>query len=605
SGVPQTCTYTAGGENLGFGAGVPAGLLRTFNNGLGTTTYSYDPTGDLRLQTDPSGLQHRLDRDSLGRVTTDVLTSDGGQTATTTRTWDQLGDPLVVTEPAVTNTAVTPSVMNQKQTTVDYDANGNAWRTTVHDAGGSTSPTPDRVTTVDFDNADRPWRTTDAEGGITTKTFDGNGNVATVTDAEGRTYRTDYDERNRPTTVTLLGFVDDPIAGSTPRDVVVQRTEYDAAGRKTAQYTPRADTGGRAGQLDPGSTPMAKRRYLYDKADRVLSVTFEAYADRSGATRDIVLEADTYDHAGNKTTVTQNSGLSVTTNTDDEAGRLQTATLGMGTVNRVADFDYDPAGNVTRQTTTQGSSVVETRAHYDSAGRPDSKTVENGTTDLTTTFGYDQRGLPLWTVDPRGNVTGANPADYRTDDTYDAAGRLVQEQAPPVSIEAVGGTAVTGRPTTKYGYDAVGNEVAAVDPRGALTRQTFDRLDRRTRIDHPAYTPPGGTQLTPFEAYSYDRVGNLTSSTDRRNQVTDYLFDARNRVVRQLDPQLAGQPARGATLFSYDDAGNRVSQTDPTGAVTTVAYDDLNRPRTKTAVVRQDAPAGSFTTTFDYDDAGN
>src|SRR5581483_3426608 len=154
-------------------------------------------------------------------------------------------------------------------------------------------------------------------------------------------------------------------------------------------------------------------------------------------------------------------------------------------------------------------------------------------------------------------------------------------------------------------YDAVGNEVAAVDPRGALTRQTFDRLDRRTRIDHPAYTPPGGTQLTPFEAYSYDRVGNLTSSTDRRNQVTDYLFDARNRVVRQLDPQLAGQPARGATLFSYDDAGNRVSQTDPTGAVTTVAYDDLNRPRTKTAVVRQDAPAGSFTTTFDYDDAGN
>src|SRR5581483_4895011 len=152
SGVPQTWTYTAGGENLGFGAGVPAGLLRTFNNGLGTTTYSYDPTGDLRLQTDPSGLQHRLDRDSLGRVTTDVLTSDGGQTATTTRTWDQLGDPLVVTEPAVTNTAVTPSVMNQKQTTVDYDANGNAWRTTVHDAGGSTSPTPDRVTTVDFDN---------------------------------------------------------------------------------------------------------------------------------------------------------------------------------------------------------------------------------------------------------------------------------------------------------------------------------------------------------------------------------------------------------------------------------------------------------------------
>jgi RHS repeat-associated protein len=605
SGVTQTWTYTTGGEDHGFGAGVPAGLLRTFNNGVATTTYGYDPAGDLRTVTDPSGLVHRSDRDALGRVTTDTVTWDGGQNAVTTRTWNQLGQPLTVTEPAVTNTVVSPSVTNQRQTINEYDNNGNLWRTTIHDAGGSASPTPDQVSTTEFDAAGRPWRTTDAEGGVTSRTFDANSNVATVIDAAGRTYRTDYDERNRPVAVTLLGFVDDPIVGSTPRDVVVQRTDYDAAGRTTAVYQPRPGTGGRSGQLDPDGTAMAKRRIAYDNADRILTVTFEAYQDRNGATRDVVLESYSYDDAGNKTTVAQGGGLSSTSNTFDEAGLLQNAALEMGAVDRVRAFDYDPAGNPTRQTVTQGSSSVETRAHYDSAGRVDSVTVENGADDLTTTFGYDQRGLKVWTVDPRGNAAGATAADHRTDSSYDAVGQLVETLAPPVSVEAVGGTATTSRPTIRFGYDTAGNQVAAADPRGNVTRRSYDRLNRLTRIDHPAYTPPGGSTLNPTEIYAYDQVGNLTSAQDRRGFTTDYTFDARNRVVRQLDPLTAGQSTRGTTLLAYDDAGHRTSITDPTGAVSKYGYDDLGRARTQTAVVRQETPTASYTSTRDYDDLGN
>jgi RHS repeat-associated protein len=602
SGVTKTWTYTAGGENFGFGA-VPAGLLRSSSDGVGTTWFSYDPDGDLRSTTTPSGLVRSQDTDSLGRVVSLTETWDS-TSATTTTEFDELGQPVKVLEPAVDDTTVSPAVTRRKQTVTDYDANGNPWRMTVSDVGGSAVPTPTRVTTVDFDAADRAWRTTDAEGGVTSKTFDANGNVVTVTDAEGRVHRTDYDERNRPVQVTLLGFVDDPIGASTPRDVVLSRTEYDQAGRVVASYLPRPSTGGLTGQLSPSSTPMAKQRIVHDRADRPLSVTFEAYQDRTGGTRDIVLSARTYDQAGNVLTETSGGGARVVTNLYDAAGLLQTSTLEMGVDDQVTEVDYDPASRPTRQRVTRGSSIVETHTAYNTSGWPTAQTVENGADDLVTTFGYDARGARTWTVDPRGNASGAVAADFRTDSAYDLLGRLVESQAPPVSIEAVGGTAVSGRPTVRYGYDAIGNRTGTVDPRGAVTRATFDRLDRMTRIDHPEYTPPGGSLLAPYETFSYDDVGNLVSRRDRRGQVTDFVFDARNRAVRQIDPLVTGQAARGYTVTTWDDAGGQHSVTDPTGAVVRVGYDDLGRPRTRTQEVRQNNNA-SYPSTSDYDDLGN
>lgn len=602
AGVTQSWTYTTGTEDFGWGT-VPAGLVRTTNPGAGNdTAFEYDAGGDLRRRTDPSGLVTTFDHDALGRVTSTTTTWATGS-ATTTQTLDQLGHPVTVTEPAVVNSAASPPVTHQRQTTNDYDDNGQLWRTTVADVGGSGSPTPTRVTTMAIDAAGRVWKTTDPEGGEVTRTFDGNGNVATVTDPSGRTLATAYDPANRPVSVTLVGFVDDPIAGSTPRDVVLGRTAYDAAGRTTHEYSPAPGTGGRAGQLSPSGTPMIERVTAYDRADRMLSVTHLGFHDRTGATRDIVLEARTYDDAGNVLTATTGGGLRQVTTGYDEASRAQTATLELGVTDRVTDVDYSPTGLPTRRRVTQGASVVETRTHYDAALRPDEVTTENGADDLVVTVGYDQRGLPVWSVDPRGNAPGATAADYRTDRTFDLLGRLVTEQAPEVPIETTGGTPVPGRPTTTTGYDAVGNVETIVDARGFRTATTYDRLDRRTRIDHPAYTPPGGTPLTPFETFSYDAVGNLTASRDRRGQTSDYLFDGRNRVVRRLDPQVTGQPGRGAWLTVYDDAGHTTATADPTGAVTTATHDDLGRPRTSTEVVRQGA-GGSFTTTFDHDDLG-
>lgn len=608
AGVTQTTTYTSGTEDFGWGV-VPPGLVRSTNPGRGgDTVYEYDAVGDLRKTVEPSGLVLTFSYDALGRSLGANSTWESGS-ATTTTTYDQLGNPLVVTEPAATDTASFPSVVHRRRTTNTYDRNANTSSTVVDDIGGSPAPTPASTTGYEYDDADRMWRQTDAESGRTTRTFDANSNVDSVTDAEGRTFRTDYDKLNRPVELRLLDFVDDPIGGGPPREVVLSRDRYDASGRRIGEFRPAPGTGGRAGQLDPATTAMREFRIAYDRADRQLSRTLIGYRSRAGVTpavRDIELESAVYDAAGNVITQSSGGGIRRLTNAYDQAGLLSSSTTELGTDDRVTTYAHDEVGDVTRITATRGSSTSEVRRGYDpTTNRLADETVENGAIDLITTFAYDQRGLRTSTVDPRGNLAGATAANFRTDATYDGLGRLVQTISPPVTVENTGGSPATARPTVTNGYDAVGNQAVVVDARGSRTTTTFDRLDRRVRIDHPAYTPSGGATLTPFEAFAYDRVGNLTSMTSRRGQSTDYLFDGRNRVVRQLDPLVSGEAARGVTLTTYDDAGNRASVTEPTGAQTGFGFDDLDRLRTSAVVVRQAAPAGVFTTTNDYDDVGN
>lgn len=47
--------------------------------------------------------------------------------------------------------------------------------------------------------------------------------------------------------------------------------------------------------------------------------------------------------------------------------------------------------------------------------------------------------LRLWAVDPRGNLSGADPAEFRTDFAYDILGRLITATHPSVSVEEAGG----------------------------------------------------------------------------------------------------------------------------------------------------------------------
>lgn len=588
SGVVTQWTYTTGQETAFGGSGtMPAGLLRTSIDERGkATTNAYDAAGDLRETIDPAGLVTRNTYDQIGRLAQRTIISDTYPAGVSTDyTYDPLGHVLTETGPAVTNAV--SSVIHRQKITRAYDENGNVTSEAISDLTGGD---PSRVTSYHYDAMDREYSRTDAEGGVLTRVFDAAGNVTHVTDQEGRVRHTTYNSRNLPVGVVLKNFVDDPIGGSTPRDLTVEQYGYDAAGRKTSQ----TDALSRVHEI------------AYDKTGRVLSTTLRGFVNRDNTTRDIILNVKTYDAAGNTLTETSGGGKRQLVHTYDQMSRRLTSILDPNGLNRTTTYTYDQAGNPTRQTLTDGTRSEETRTTYDDAGRKISQTIENGATDLITTWTYDTRGALVETVNPRGNASGATAADYATTLTNDALGRVTSTQLPPVSIEAAGGNAATGRPTTTVGYDTFGQATHTRDPRSNTTITTYDLLGRRVRIDHPAYTPLGGTTLTPYEAWTYDHVGNLISNISRRGQTTDYTFDMLNRVVQQRDPAAISGAPRGDTRISYDDAGNTTSRTDQRGARTETSYDKLNRARIHSMIVRQ--PGGSttsHTTTSDYDDLGN
>lgn len=138
---------------------------------------------------------------------------------------------------------------HQARTTNLYDANGNLVRAAVEDLTGGDVP---RVTEYTYDAADRQTSVTDPEGGVMSRTFDPAGNVATVTYAEGRVTETEYDARNLPVRVTLRGFVDDPVGGSAPRDLVRRNacgTDSQRPRRRAHRARRRRATGQRAARV--------------------------------------------------------------------------------------------------------------------------------------------------------------------------------------------------------------------------------------------------------------------------------------------------------------------------------------------------------------------
>lgn len=586
----RTWAYSFGTEAAFGGGTVPANLILSATDAMGhATTYAYDAQGNLRRRADPSGLVTELTYDELGRQVSRKETSDSFPNGLiTTTSYDLAGHATVVTEPGVTNTVT--AAVHQHTTTNAYDGNGNLTSTTVSDASLGDAA---RKTSYGYDADDRQVTITNALGGTGTTTYDALGNVTQVKDALGRVTATSYTARNQPLQVKLVGFVD---GGGVTRDLTKTTYAYDAAGRKTSQ----TDALGR------------QVRYGYDNADRLVSTTLAGYHNRDGTTRDIVLEQRAYDPAGNLTSLVQGGGLRTTTSTYDPAGRLATSAVQVSLgVTRTTTYGYDANGNVLSRTVSDGARTEQVLSHYDldQGARQDRVTVANGVAgDVVTTRTYDQRSLVTSTVDPRGNAAGASAAAFTTSYRYDEAGRLASTTGPTVAVESGGSMPASLQSTETTGYDTFGDLTHTVDTRANVTTTSYDLLGRATGVSYPNYVTPGGTMVNARESWGYDAVGNRTSWTDRRGQVTTYTYDMLNRLVGRTDPKLTGQVAAGVTTFAYDDAGNRTLLKNQVGAQRSFTYDDLNRPRTSSQIVTlptNPPSAAVYTTTLDYDDLGD
>jgi RHS repeat-associated protein len=141
--------------------------------------------------------------------------------------------------------------------------------------------------------------------------------------------------------------------------------------------------------------------------------------------------------------------------------------------------------------------------------------------------------------------------------------------------------------TSKVDYNADGTLNTSTDPRDNVTDYTANTDHQLTNI-----TPPTGSSLAPV-VVDYDGFGRLHSVRDGRGLRTIYAYDRADRIktIQYSD----GTPD---VAFTYDGAGNVLTRTDASGT-TTYTYDAQNRVTSRTS------SSGGGTLGYGYDKAGN
>ncbi|MFF9392304.1 DUF6531 domain-containing protein [Streptomyces griseoluteus] len=530
-----------------------------------TTSMTYDSAGRMLTRSAPSalGYSESWTYDSAGNITSHT----DGRGNKTTYTYNSSNQLTSATDPLNGKTAYTYTGLGSlatvatprgKTTAYGYDAAGN--RASV------TTPLNEK-TTFTYDKAGRVLTKTDPRGNVsgadpaaytTTYAYDGRGLLTSAADPLGHTTAYEYNGAEQVTSVRNPAgdnstFAYDDAGNLTratdPSDAFVSRV-YDASGRLTSETN---QAGG-------------KTTYTYDKVGRLLS-SVSPRGNVSGADPAAYTTSYTYDAAGNRTAVTGPTGASTTT-TYDAINRPLVVT---DPRKNTTSYTYDANDNVTKITDAASKTVTSV---YDKNNRLTSSTNQ---LTKTTTYAYDADGnllsrtSPLggkasWTydadgrqatsVDPRGNVTGADPAQYTTTYGYDPGGN------PTTVTDPLGGVTTTA-------YDAVNNVVKQTDADKRATGYGYDKLDHLTEV-----TAPDGAKTT----FTRDSTGNVTTRTDANDHVTTYGYDTAHRLTSVSDP------LKRETTYEYDTENNLAKKTtprgntgytyDPRGLLTKVDYSD-------------------------------
>jgi len=433
-----------------------------------------------------------------------------------------------------------------------------------------------------------------------------NGLLTSATDLRGKTTTYGYNADELLTTVT------DPAGGTVTNTYHPQTdrvtSQTDQRGKLTTfDWEPTADAGAPAGTGMSTVTAPDGGRWVERYVGRVLveqtnplGHSVELFYD---ADLNVVKEVDergfattmTYDGRGNMLSRTSPAPLSDvetwTYNSKDQpltwkvaAGTSQEQTIqyGYGAADRLTSITQPSNRTTTFSYTTNGQLDVETSPEgvavdhdYDADGNLEWVRTELGS---DTRYGYDDTGRLTSVVDPRGNVTGATPADFTTTFAYNDADQL---------------TAVTDplQHATTTSYDDLGRVDTVTNPANELTGYDYDPASNLTVVTDPA----GGTE------FDYDDVGNLIEMVDPTGATTSYGYDRagqRTSMVTARGNEAGADPGEFTWTYRFDRAGNQTSVIDPQGRETATAYDGVNRVDTVTSPM-------SNLTSYDYDDAGN
>ena len=484
------------------------GNLLSMTDAQGATTqYDYDFKGNVALLTNANGKAAKLAYDGFALAS---VTDPVG--AVTRIAYDGAGNPAGLTDALGYITRFEYDSRNrllkrtdalENVTRLAYDAGGN--HRSITDALGNTTSFAynDRGQVVQRTDArgyitaltygsgcpscgpgvDRMTSLTDPNGNITSYRYDLAGRLVQETDPLGNATRYDYDQSGN--VIARTGGKGDTV-----------RYAYDALNRLTGKLYPdgsRSDFRYDAvGSLVSASNLHVSYDFSYDKNRRVVRVNssqgfsleyrYDALGNRTGMLSPYRWQADyLYDEANRLKTL--NTWLGSFDFTYDALGRRKDETYPNG---YKASHSYDEVGRIKELSHAAYGRVASRFAYtYDPVGNRLSEKTLRGSRG----YEYDALGQLVRATD--------GPKEGRFE--YDGSGNRLREEKKGKTIRYAHGPGnqIREMDDVVFGYDANGNRVKRIGPRGE-TGYEYDFENRLKQV-----TLPNGRRF----GYTYDPFG--------------------------------------------------------------------------------------------------
>jgi YD repeat-containing protein len=165
--------------------------------------------------------------------------------------------------------------------------------------------------------------------------------------------------------------------------------------------------------------------------------------------------------------------------------------------------------------------------------------------------------------------------NFRTDFFYNDLGKMIREEKPTTSIHQATGAPISGRPTSYYYYDQLGQLVATQDANSALLGAAQKFYNTRVTVNGRVVREVDA--MGAVTTLDYDRLGNLRQKTDALSRVTTSDYDRMGRLKRT--DRWEGSTSHSYDAYDYDAAGNRIGHTDALGNRETYLFDGQDRIR--------------------------
>lgn len=530
-----------------------------------TTTYEYDPVGNLTRVVDPAGHDTLYTRNALNQ-------------------------PVQELPPEVTTGS---GIRYQKLRW--YDANDNLVRidTQNRDETGAIVSTNAYFTTItEYEILNKPTRLVEEKGGVNL-----DNSVLALADipvkARSQFIVTEYGyDANRNQTVQRR-----PEAVNGNQSANVVQRAYDERDRlyrevlaptDPAQSTTQKDYDGNGNRSRTSQGLESAPRvtsYLYDGYNRLIgvvdpmgNVTTNHY-DANRNLTNTVIWGELLDRPGSAANVR----LAETCQTYDAMNRLTRKDAAFFDPQSQAPIGAGFSATLTYYNdSSQVVAEVDDNNHtnqfvYDTANRRSVVTDAKGN---RTTFTYDANGNVVTQTEVDKSDLGQPDQTFVTQSFFDNLSRLTQ---------SVDNTAHTNR----FAYDSRNNLVVVLDKRGNATRSAYDGLNRVTQTQRLMTDTGDGTGTvtnTLLTLQSWDDDSRLVAQTDDNTNSTQYAYDALDRKICNTFADAS------ATTNIYDVHNNLLVVLDANGSRITNAYDLLDR---LTNVLVAAGPGVATNTTFE------